>query len=89
MHEKSSLLKTKAIVSFTTRTAANVHTECLTNLNHLCTPLPLNCSSAISQERDLFFFFFFLHDKQKQETAWRDQRFSKKNGSEVRGCWMT
>lgn len=33
-------LKTKAIVSFTTRTAANVHTECPTNLKHLCYPSP-------------------------------------------------
>lgn len=76
-------LKTKAIVSFTTRTAANVHTECLTNLNICVPPHTLNRSSATSQERDLY---FVLHDK--QETAWRDQRFLK-NGSEVMGCWMT
>lgn len=54
--------------------------------------LSLNCSSATSQERDLFFFFFLffflLRLHEKLETAWRDQRFSK-IGSEVMDCWMT
>lgn len=79
MHEKSGLLlKPKAIVSFTTRTAANEHTECPTNLKHLCYPTHL--TAHLLQVKKGTYVLFCMTSKRLRGVTKGSQ-----NGSEVMG----